>query len=136
MLGPQPIGNRLERRALCCDGRENRLVLDRVVDVDDLAVLTAEVAEPPVVGDHGETCSLVGDGGRGGIPLGGPLDQPAERLHVVAQMIVHHPQMEAWRTLRLGQPFELNRSGARGVVKELDIFKHPAQMGRGPVGVN
>ena len=45
MLGAQPIGDGLEPRALLRQRGEDGVVLDGMVCVDDLAVLTAEIAE-------------------------------------------------------------------------------------------
>ena len=61
MLGTQPIRNGFECRSLLCQAWEDRVVLDGMVRVDDLAVLPAQIAEPPIIGDHRHVIGLVGD---------------------------------------------------------------------------
>jgi hypothetical protein len=97
--------------------------------VDDLAVLAAEIAEPPVVRNHRQIVGLRRDLGARDAATTGPLNQLAERLHVVAQMVVNHPQMQAGRALGLRQPFELLHGRARGVVKKGDVEQHAATDG-------
>ena len=104
--------------------REHRVVLDRVVHLDDLAVLAAEVAEPPVVGDHRKVRRLGFDLLERDLALGRPLDQPPERLHVVAQVIVDLAQVLARRLLRGRQAFERLDRRAGGIVEELDVEEH------------
>ena len=130
MLGAQPVGDRLEAGALRGDSRKDRFVLDRMVHVDDIAVLAAEVPEAPVVGHHGEAGGLVGGGFGADLAGRGPFDQHGKRLHVGAQVIVHLPEVQPGGALRLGQAFELDGRGPGGVVEKSDIEQHPRQMGR------
>ena len=94
----------------------------------ELAMLPAKRAEAPEVRNDGEIAGLLGDGRRGRRARRGLLDQPAQRLHIVAQVVVDLPKMEPRFALGLGQPLQLRRPRARGVVEKVDVVNYGADI--------
>jgi hypothetical protein len=95
-----------------------------MVRVDDLAVLPAQIAEAPIVRDHGEIAGFLGHLLVGHRTARRPLDQLPQRHHVAPQVIMDHAQMLPRLALLFGQTLELWRWRTRCVVKKLDIIKH------------
>ena len=123
MLGAQAIGDFAEGFALLGQGGEDGVILDRVVRVDDLAMLAAEVSEAAVIGDNGQVSGFRGDLGWRDPAGAGPLDQLGQRAHIVPEMVVHHPQMQAGLALFFGNAVERNRGRTGGVVEKFDAGK-------------
>jgi hypothetical protein len=115
MLGLQPIGDLLPGLALLRKHGEKSRVLDRMVGVDNLAVLAAQISEPPEIMHHGQRLGFLLD-----LPSRLParhdlVDHRAQHLGVLPQMIVDRLEMLAVDLL-LRRRIEPGRHRARGIV--------------------
>ncbi|MCS6759261.1 MAG: hypothetical protein MO852_09890 [Candidatus Devosia euplotis] len=120
-LGLQPFGDRLEHRSMLGQRRKDRIIFDGMVGVHDLAILAAQIAEAAKIRNHNHATCFRSDFGGRNATCRSTLNQLAQRLHIVAQMIMDHSEVLDRLTLRVDQAFQPGGDGTGDLIEKINI---------------